>query len=237
MSLNRLAFSATVHCLTGCAIGEVLGMIIGTALGWGDWETIALAVALAFLFGYSLTMVPLVRGGLALGAAIPVALAADTISITIMEIVDNAIMLLIPGAMEAGLDEPAVLGQPRGGAPRGGCRRVPREPLAHPARTRPRGRPRLPLTARLESPLVRVLFASTQGTGHFGPLIPLIDACHRNGHETLVVGPPTLKARGYEFEAGATPPDEILRAAVAIECRPFHPHRERWSWSASSSPG
>ena len=102
-SLNRLAFSATAHCLTGCAIGEVLGMIIGTALGWGDWETIALAVALAFLFGYSLTMVPLVRGGLALGAAIPVALAADTISITIMEIVDNAIMLLIPGAMEAGL--------------------------------------------------------------------------------------------------------------------------------------
>jgi Domain of unknown function (DUF4396) len=103
-SLNRLAFSATAHCLTGCAIGEVLGMIIGTALGWGDWETIALAVALAFLFGYSLTMVPLVRGGLALGAAIPVALAADTISITIMEIVDNAIMLLIPGAMDAGLD-------------------------------------------------------------------------------------------------------------------------------------
>jgi formate/nitrite transporter FocA (FNT family) len=102
-SLNRLAFSATAHCLTGCAIGEVLGMIIGTALGWGDWETIVLAVALAFLFGYSLTMVPLVRGGLALGAAIPVALAADTISITIMEIVDNAIMLLIPGAMGAGL--------------------------------------------------------------------------------------------------------------------------------------
>ena len=102
-SLNRLAFSATAHCLTGCAIGEVLGMIIGTALGWGDWETIVLAVALAFLFGYSLTMVPLVRGGLALGAAIPVALAADTISIMIMEIVDNAIILLIPGAMEAGL--------------------------------------------------------------------------------------------------------------------------------------
>ena len=102
-SLNRLAFSATAHCLTGCANGAVLGMIVGTALGWGDWETIALAVALAFLFGYSLTMVPLVRGGLALGAAIPVALAADTISITIMEIVDNAIMLLIPGAMEAGL--------------------------------------------------------------------------------------------------------------------------------------
>ena len=103
-SLNRVAFSATVHCLTGCAIGEVLGMIIGTALGWGDFQTIALAVVLAFFFGYSLTMLPLLRSGLALGAAIPVALAADTISITIMEIVDNAIMLLIPGAMDAGLD-------------------------------------------------------------------------------------------------------------------------------------
>ncbi len=103
-SLNRIAFSATVHCLTGCAIGEVLGMIIGTALGWGDFQTIALAVVLAFLFGYSLTMLPLLRSGLALASAIPVALAADTISITIMEIVDNAIMLLIPGAMEAGLD-------------------------------------------------------------------------------------------------------------------------------------
>ena len=103
-SLNRLAFSATVHCLTGCAIGEVLGMIIGTALGWSDLQTIALAVALAFLFGYSLTSLPLLRSGMALGAVIPVALASDTISITIMEIVDNAIMLVIPGAMEAGLD-------------------------------------------------------------------------------------------------------------------------------------
>jgi hypothetical protein len=102
-SLNRVAFSATVHCLTGCAIGEVLGMVIGTALGWGDWETVALAVALAFLFGYSFTLVPLVRSGIALAAALPVALAADTISITVMEIVDNAIMLTIPEAMEAGL--------------------------------------------------------------------------------------------------------------------------------------
>ena len=102
-SLNRVALSATLHCLTGCAIGEVLGMIIGTALGWGDWATIALAVALAFLFGYALTMLPLLRSGIALGAAIPVALASDTVSIAIMEIVDNAIILLIPGAMEAGL--------------------------------------------------------------------------------------------------------------------------------------
>jgi hypothetical protein len=102
-SLNRIAFLATVHCLTGCAIGEVLGMIIGTALGWSDWQTIALAVVLAFFFGYALTMLPLLRSGIGLTAAIPVALAADTISIAVMEVVDNAIMLLIPGAMDAGL--------------------------------------------------------------------------------------------------------------------------------------
>jgi hypothetical protein len=103
-SLNSVAFSATVHCLTGCAIGEVLGMVIGTALGFSDLGTIALAVALAFLFGYGLTSLPLLRSGLALGAVIPIALAADTLSIAVMEIVDNAIMVAIPGAMEAGVD-------------------------------------------------------------------------------------------------------------------------------------
>ena len=102
-SLNRLAFSATAHCLTGCAIGEVLGMVIGTALGWGNLATIALAVVLAFFFGYSLTMLPLLRSGLALATVLPLAFASDTLSITVMEIVDNLIMLLIPGAMEAGL--------------------------------------------------------------------------------------------------------------------------------------
>ncbi len=102
-SLNRTAFSATVHCLTGCAIGEVLGMVIGTALGWGDFATIALAVVLAFFFGYLLTMLPLLRSGLALASALPLAFASDTLSIAIMEIVDNLIMLVIPGAMEAGL--------------------------------------------------------------------------------------------------------------------------------------
>ena len=101
--LNRLAVSATLHCLTGCAIGEVLGMVIGTALGWGNGATIALAVALAFVFGYAFTIVPVLRSGLTLSAALGVALAADTVSITVMEIVDNAIMLLIPGAMDAGL--------------------------------------------------------------------------------------------------------------------------------------
>jgi uncharacterized protein DUF4396 len=104
-SLNRLAFSATVHCLTGCAIGEVLGMIIGTALGWSDLATIALAVVLAFFFGYLLTSWPLLRSGMPVREVAPIAFASDTISITIMEVVDNAIMLLIPGAMEASLDE------------------------------------------------------------------------------------------------------------------------------------
>jgi len=103
-SLNAVALSATLHCLTGCAIGEVLGMVIGTALGWSDLQTIALAVVLAFLFGYALTLGPLLRSGLALSAALPVTLAADTLSITVMEVVDNAVMLLVPGAMEAGLD-------------------------------------------------------------------------------------------------------------------------------------
>ena len=109
-SLNRLAFSATAHCLTGCAIGEVLGMVIGTALGWSNVATIALAVALAFFFGYLLTMLPLLRSGLALSAVLPLAFASDTLSITIMEIVDNAIMLAIPGAMESGLASPLFWG-------------------------------------------------------------------------------------------------------------------------------
>ena len=83
----------------------MLGVVIGTALGWGNAATIALAIALAFLFGYSFTVVPLLRSGLALGAVLPIALAADTFSITVMEIVDNAILLVIPGAMEAGLGD------------------------------------------------------------------------------------------------------------------------------------
>jgi len=103
-SLNRLAWSATLHCLTGCAIGEILGMVIGTALGWGNLETIALAVVLAFVFGYALTMRPLLVSGMPLRQAAKLALAADTASITVMEIVDNIIMLVIPGAMDAPLD-------------------------------------------------------------------------------------------------------------------------------------
>src|SRR5918994_5707566 len=101
-SLNRIAWSATLHCLTGCAIGEVLGMVTGTALGWGNGATIALAVVLAFFFGYLLTLRPLLRA-MSFARAAKLALAADTASITVMEIVDNAIMLVIPGAMDAGL--------------------------------------------------------------------------------------------------------------------------------------
>ena len=102
-ALTRLAISATLHCLTGCAIGEVLGMVIGTALGWSDLQTVVLAVALAFFFGYAFTVGPVMRSGLTLRAAVPIALAADTVSITVMEVVDNAVMLTVPGAMDAGL--------------------------------------------------------------------------------------------------------------------------------------
>lgn len=100
-----VALSATLHCLTGCAIGEVAGMIIGTALGFSDWGTVALAVGLAFVFGYSLTSLPLLRAGFAIAAVVPIALASDTVSIAVMEIVDNAIMLAIPGAIEAGVGD------------------------------------------------------------------------------------------------------------------------------------
>ena len=103
-ALTRLAVTATLHCLTGCAIGEVLGMVIGTALGWSNVQTILLAIALAFVFGYAFTIGPVMRSGLSLRLAIPVALAADTISITVIEIVDNAIILAVPGAMDAHLD-------------------------------------------------------------------------------------------------------------------------------------
>lgn len=101
--LNATALSATVHCLTGCAIGEVLGMIVGTALGMSNAATIVLAVLLAFAFGYAFTIVPLRRTGLAWATVLRLALAADTASITIMELADNGVMLLIPGAMDASL--------------------------------------------------------------------------------------------------------------------------------------
>jgi hypothetical protein len=101
----QLAVSATLHCLTGCAIGEVLGMIIGTALGFSNLGTVALSVALAFLFGYGLTSLPLLGAGLALSAVVPIALASDTLSIATMEIVDNAVILLVPGALDAGIGD------------------------------------------------------------------------------------------------------------------------------------
>jgi hypothetical protein len=104
-ALTLVALSATLHCLTGCAIGEILGMLAGTALGLSSHATVVLSVALAFVFGYGLTSMPLLRAGLALGAVVPIALASDTLSITTMEIVDNAIVLAVPGAMSAGLGQ------------------------------------------------------------------------------------------------------------------------------------
>jgi hypothetical protein len=107
-NLNRLAISATTHCLTGCAAGEILGVFLGTAFGWGNLETIALAVGLAYLFGFGLTSLPLFKAGLAFSAIVPIALAADTVSITIMEVIDNAFVLAYPGAMEAGIGDPVL---------------------------------------------------------------------------------------------------------------------------------
>lgn len=101
--VTMMAITATLHCLTGCAIGEVLGMVIGTALDWHNAATVVLSIALAFVFGYSLTILPVLRAGLALKAAIGVALAADTVSILVMEIVDNTVIVAVPGAMDAGL--------------------------------------------------------------------------------------------------------------------------------------
>jgi hypothetical protein len=109
-ALNRLAFDATVHCLTGCAIGEILGMVISTALGWHDIASVVLSIVLAFAFGYALTIRPLLAGGMAVGRAARAALASDTVSIVVMEIVDNAIVIVIPGALAAGLVDPLFWG-------------------------------------------------------------------------------------------------------------------------------
>ena len=105
-SVNQTAISATLHCLTGCAIGEIMGLIIGEALGWSNGQTIAIAVVLAFVFGYSLSILPLLKARIALGTALGVVLAADTLSIATMEVVDNIVMAVVPGAMEAGLVNP-----------------------------------------------------------------------------------------------------------------------------------
>jgi hypothetical protein len=104
-ALTGVAISATLHCLTGCAIGEIAGMAIGTALDWSNGPTIAISIVLAFFFGYGLTSMPLLRAGLVLAAVVPIALASDTLSIATMEVVDNLVVLTIPGALDAGLGE------------------------------------------------------------------------------------------------------------------------------------
>jgi hypothetical protein len=110
-----VAVSATFHCLTGCAIGEIVGMMIATAFGWGNVAQIATAVGLAYVFGFTLTSIPLVKAGLAAGVVVSTALAADTVSITIMEIIDNGFVLVVPGAMEAGLTDPLLYAAVAGG--------------------------------------------------------------------------------------------------------------------------
>ena len=114
-SLDALAVKATVNCLVGCAAGEITGMVIGTALGWSNVATLSLAIGLAFLFGYALTSVPLVRSGLTVAAVVPIALAADTVSITIMEAIDNAVVWAVPGAMDAALTDALLWGPLLGG--------------------------------------------------------------------------------------------------------------------------
>jgi hypothetical protein len=109
-ALTRTAISATLHCLTGCAIGEVAGLALATAFGWSNGVSIVLSIALAFVFGYSLTTLPLVRSGITLRGALPLAFASDTLSITTMEIMDSLIVLVIPGAMAAGLRDPLFWG-------------------------------------------------------------------------------------------------------------------------------
>jgi hypothetical protein len=104
-SLTRSAVQATLHCLTGCAIGEVLGMVLATAFGWGNAASIAVSIALAFLFGYTLTVRPVLRAGVTFRRALRIAFASDTVSITTMEIVDNAFILVVPGALAAGLGD------------------------------------------------------------------------------------------------------------------------------------
>ncbi len=113
--MNALTLSATLHCLTGCLAGEVTGMVVGTALGLTNLATLVLAVSLAFLFGYTLTSLPLLRSGLALVAVVPIALAADTVSISVMEVIDNAVVIAVPGAMDADLNEPLFWGPLLGG--------------------------------------------------------------------------------------------------------------------------
>lgn len=147
-STNRFALSATIHCLTGCGIGEVLGLVIATQLGCHDLPSILLAIVLAFVFGYSLTLRPLLASGVALGRAARLAFAADTLSITVMEIVDKRSGRRDPGSDGRSGHRPAVLGQPRAVSGDRRCRGIPGEPIADPARAGPRRAARPPLAGR-----------------------------------------------------------------------------------------
>ena len=141
-SLNSVALRATIHCLSGCAVGEILGMVVGTALGFSTVGTIALAVSLAFVFGYAFTLFPLLRSGMSLATAAKVALVADTASIAFMELVDNGLMLAIPGSHGRRARVWLVLGRARLLPARCRSRRVSAQSLAHLKGQRPRARAR-----------------------------------------------------------------------------------------------
>ena len=153
-SLNALALAATVHCLTGCAIGEVLGMALGTALGWSNGATVVASILLAFVFGYGLTSVPLVRSGLPVGRVAPLAFASDTLSLTTMEIVDTLIVLIIPGALDAGLTDPLFWASLVAALAPRRSRRLPGQPPPDRARQGARRDPRLPLTIEVRPRLL-----------------------------------------------------------------------------------
>ncbi len=221
-ALNSVAFSATLHCLTGCAIGEVTGMIVGTALGFSNLGTIVLAVALAFLFGYSLTSLPLLRAGLALSVVIPIALATDTFSIAVMEIVDNAIMLGVPGAMESGVGDILFWGALSVALVVAGV-------VAYPVNrwliTKGRGHAVLHETGIHGGPPVRLVAFVAAAAAVFGTAVLVGEAVgggNNGGHggsEMAAAGEHSgeekTSATAAEHEGGGTEPDPVRGLAVA----------------------
>ena len=172
-ALDALALSATLHCLTGCALGEVAGMVIGTAAGFSELGTVATAVALAFVFGYTITSLPLLRGGLPLRTVVPIALTADTLSITVMEVVDNAIMLAVPGAMTSGLDSILFWGSLAFALAVAGIATLP---VNRWLLRRGRGHAAVHATGIHGGPDVRVVGALTAAAGVFGAAVLLAEA-------------------------------------------------------------
>ena len=198
-ALTGVAVSATLHCLTGCAIGEVAGMAIGTALGFSNLGTIILAVILAFIFGYSLTSLPLLRAGMALATVVPIALAADTLSIATMEVVDNLIMVVVPGAMESGLGDILFWGALSFAL---AIAFVLTVPVNRWLIKRGKGHTAVHETGIHGGPPIRVVGAATAAAFIFGSavlLAELVDddeADHQGGHASALVSPAPTRGTG-----------------------------------------